>query len=78
MTSSYISGRTMIALIILESKFKIFLSLGPEISPLGIYYKEIRNLHKYTPKISTAESFQRKEERENLVGTKQDYMRQLK
>ena len=38
MTSSCISGRTMIALIILESKFKfkIFLSLGPEISPLGI------------------------------------------
>ena len=70
----------MIGLIILESKFKfkIFLSFGPEISPLGIYYKEIRNLPKYTTKISTVESFQRKEERENLVVTKQDYMRLLK
>lgn len=60
---SHVSGRNMIAFILLESKFKfkICLSFDPEISSLGIYYKEIRNLYKYTSRTFTVEFFNRKE-----------------
>ena len=44
---------------LLESKFKfkICLFFDPEISPLGIYYKELGNLHKYTSRTFAVEVF---------------------